>query len=365
MPIYVHLDVDINSCRTCAAALDELSTVAESSADKFKQARDKSEYVWDSPTGNDFRDTITTLAKAAEQTSDHASALAAALRVFTDSMLTAKEHLNRAATLAASAGLWVGPNSCDATWIGDPEPLPLTGPWTIEQRTKQATQVSAYNDALEMVDDARAIEAGAHSTLSATFADSEGWLDRLRSSAPWMIAGGTVSYLGTAAQQADQWGSIAQTRAAQVGRLADIAGEALPDSVRTSAARASTVFSSAADDAARYAAQNSALLPGSLTNKIGEHATRGLPLAGSVGSKIPIAGAAITGAQIYNNLQGVESGGEAAKVVAKDAGGFLAGTAATTLLLTSVAGGPATLAAVGIGVFVGWGVGEIIELAAD
>jgi len=43
----------------------------------------------------------------------------------------------------------------------------------------------------------------------------------------------------------------------------------------------------------------------------------------------------------------------------------LAGTAATTLLLTSVAGGPATLAAVGIGVFVGWGVGEIIELAAD
>ncbi|WP_206510343.1 hypothetical protein [Rhodococcus sp. KRD197] len=148
MPIYVHLDVDINSCRTCAAALDELSTVAESGADKFKQARDKSEYVWDSPTGNDFRDTITTLAKAAEQTSDHASALAAALRVFTDSMLTAKEHLNRAATLAASAGLWVGPNSCDATWIGDPEPLPLTGPWTIEQRTTQATQVSAYNDAL-------------------------------------------------------------------------------------------------------------------------------------------------------------------------------------------------------------------------
>ncbi|OLT36409.1 hypothetical protein BJF84_10315 [Rhodococcus sp. CUA-806] len=365
MPIYVHLDVDINSCRTCAAALDELSTVAESSADKFKQARDKSEYVWDSPTGNDFRDTITTLAKAAEQTSDHASALAAALRVFTDSMLTAKEHLNRAATLAASAGLWVGPNSCDATWIGDPEPLPLTGPWTIEQRTKQATQVSAYNDALEMVDDARAIEAGAHSTLAAAFADSESWLDRLRNSAPWMIAGGAISYLGTAAQQADQWGSVAQTRAAQVGRLTDIAGEALPDSVRTSAARASTVFSTAADDAARYAAQNSALVPGQFTKKIGGLVSEGLPFGGKVGSKVPVAGVYFTGAQILYDLQGAEDAGDMAKVVAKDAGGFLAGTAATALLAGSVAGGPATVAAVGVGILFAYGVGELIELAVD
>ncbi len=93
--------------------------------------------------------------------------------------------------------------------------------------------------------------------------------------------------------------------------------------------------------------------------------SEGLPFGGKVGSKIPVAGVYFTGAQILYDLQGAEDAGDVAKVVAKDAGGFLAGTAATALLAGSVAGGPATVAAVGVGILFAYGVGELIELAVD
>lgn len=365
MPIYVYLDVDIDSCRACAIALDALAENAESGFDSFRKARYKSEAVWNSDAGNDFRETISTLTTAAEQTSDRSTDLAAALRIFADSMSTAREQLNRAIARAIEAGLSAGPDICNATWIGDPDPLPPTGPWSTEQRTTQTNQIAAYNDAVDMVTQARATEAAAHTVLQAAFQDSQGWLDRLRSSAPWMVAGGVVSYLGTAAQQADHWGSIAQARITQLDRFATIAAEAVPESVSTSAARATSVFAPAADDASRVLAQNQTLLPGKVLPKLGEWTAQGLPYGGRIGSKIPIAGIAFTGGQIFSDMQGAENAGDAAKIVAKDAGGFLLGTAATTLLLGSVAGGPATVAAVGAGILVSYGVGELIEWAAD
>ncbi|MGB6072359.1 MAG: hypothetical protein WBG53_17630 [Rhodococcus sp. (in: high G+C Gram-positive bacteria)] len=291
--------------------------------------------------------------------------MAKALESFADSMLTARESLNRAVARAMEVGIWVGPNVCNATWIGDPDPLHPTGPWSIEQLTTQANQIAAYNDAVDMVTEARTTESNAHTALQSAFDDSAGWLDRLRSSAPWMAAGGLISYLGTAAQQADQWGAIAQTRAVQLERFAALAAEAAPDSVTAAATRATSAFTPAADDAVRVGAQNRALLPGRMLPKLGELTSKGLPLSGAIGQKIPIAGVLVTSLQTANDLRDAEDLGDATKIVAKDAGGFLAGTAATTLLLGSAAGGPATVAAVGVGILVAYGVGELIEMASD
>lgn len=361
MPIDVRQDVDIDSCRSCAAALEELAAAAESCSAQFKDARDKSETVWASDAGDAFRQTLTTLVKAAEETSDRAAALALTLRVFADSMDTARQQLTKAVALAFESGLVAGPNVCDAEWIAEPKPLHPTGPWSKAQLTEYATRVDAYNVAVDIVNGARAIEADAHSALAAAVIDVDGWLDRLRGSAPWMAAGGAVSYLGTAAQQAEHWGAVAQTRAAQVGRYADLAGETVPDSVRTAASRAATVFAPAADDAARIAAQNGALLPGQTIKSAGGVMARALPFA----QKIPVAGMGLTAVQTAYDLREAESAGDAAKIVAKDAGGFLAGTAASTVILASFAGGPATVVAVGAGVLVAWGVGEIIEGVVD
>ncbi|MEH6796205.1 MAG: hypothetical protein V7694_18925 [Rhodococcus sp. (in: high G+C Gram-positive bacteria)] len=365
MTIYVYLDVDIDACRECAAALRALGESAEGGFERFRDARDRSEDVWKSGAGDSFRDTISTLSTAAEKTADRATALAQALESFADSMLTAREGLNRAIARAIETGIWVGPNVCNATWIGDPEPLHPTGPWSIDQLTTQANQIAAYNDAVDMFIEARTTESNAHTALQSAFDDSAGWLDRLRGSAPWMTAGGVISYLGTAAQQADHWGAIAQTRAAQLERFVALASEAAPGSVNRAATRVASAFTPAADDAIRVAAQNGALLPGNSATRLGRLATVGLPFGGKVGSKIPIVGIGFTGGQVVYDLQAAESPGDAAKIVAKDAGGFLAGTAATTLLLGSVAGGPATVAAVGVGILVSYGVGELIEWAAD
>lgn len=365
MPIYVHHDVDIDSCRACSKALGELRKSAEAGFDRFREARDKSEDVWDSPAGEDFRDVVSTLAKAAEQTSDRADELSKALASFVDSMITVRAHLNRASSHAMESGLWVGPDVCDPTWINDPDPLHPTGPWSIEQQTRYATQIAAYNDAVDMVNAARITESDAHAALAAAFGDSSGFLNHLRNSAPWMLAGGATSYLGTAAQQANHWGSIAQTRITQLEKFNTLASETISGPASTAATRAASAFGPAADDAIRTAAQNRALLPGSGAMQLGRLMSEGLPIGGEIGKKIPVAGVFLTGFQTASDLRDAEDAGDVVKIVAKDAGGFLAGTAASSLVLASFAGGPATVAAVGTGVLVAYGVGELIEWAAD
>ncbi|WP_350246860.1 hypothetical protein RBB84_22085 [Rhodococcus sp. D-6] len=69
----------------------------------------------------------------------------------------------------------------------------------------------------------------------------------------------------------------------------------------------------------------------------------------------------MTAAQTYDDVMNAETTGDAVKAVAKDVGGFVAGTVATELILASAAGGPVTLLAVGAGVGVAFGVGEVIE----
>jgi hypothetical protein len=89
---------------------------------------------------------------------------------------------------------------------------------------------------------------------------------------------------------------------------------------------------------------------------------------GSVAEKIPIVGGVLalgqTGYDVLTDKD--KSAGAVAKHVGADMGGFVAGTAATEGALAlagtvGLAGGPVTLAAVGIGVGVAYGVGEVVN----
>ncbi|RVW02276.1 WXG100 family type VII secretion target [Rhodococcus spongiicola] len=381
MPIYVRVDADPESCIECAVALDRLAEGVDRAARGFFDARDQSEEDWDGDAGDNFRTAVDKFGRSTVEMADRAGDLSTALRTFADEMNTVKERMTRAAAEALEAGLWVGPDVCFPDWIGDPEPLqPPVGPWSIDQLTQQAIKVAAYGVALESVAEARGKERLAHEDLRKAFIGTDGdngddWLDRLKGSAGWMAGGAALSYVGAAGQEADKWGAIAQTRATQVQTFRTLAAEAATDSVRHAATNAANTFAPAADDAARFAAQNSRLIGGQTGSRAAQILNAGIvPRSASqvvpkgvysVGSKIPAAGVLFTGYQIHNDLQGAEDGGDIAKIVAKDAGGFLAGTAATSLLLASAAGGPATIAAVGVGVLVSYGVGELIEYVAD
>ncbi|MEV0947130.1 hypothetical protein [Rhodococcus sp. NPDC049939] len=371
MPIYVYVDADPESCTECAVALDQLAEGADDAAREFRNARDRSEADWQYKAGDNFRTAVEKLGKATTEVADRAENLAKALRAFADEMSTVKKRMTEAAAEALEAGLWVGPDVCFPDWIAEPELLP-PGVWTIDQLTKQANQIAAYQEALGMVAEAREKERLAHEDLRMAFrgtneSGEDNWLDRLKGSAPWMAGGAGIGYVGTAVQEADKWGAIAQTRATQVQTFRTIAAEATTDSMRAAATNAANTFGTAADDAARFAAQNSRLIAGQTGSRVAQFFDAGIvpKNVSSLGSKIPAAGLAFTGFQILSDVQGAEDAGDIAKVVAKDAGGFLAGTAATSLLLASAAGGPATLLAVGAGVLVSYGVGELIEYVAD
>ncbi|WP_072689110.1 hypothetical protein [Rhodococcus marinonascens] len=369
MPIYVYVDADPESCIECAVALDQLAEGAEDGAQGFFDARDQSEEDWQYKAGDNFRAAVDRLGKSTGEVADRAGDLAKALRAFADEMNTVKIRMTQAAAGALEAGLRVGPDVCFPDWIGDPELLP-PGAWTIDQLTQQAIQVAAYGEALELVTEAREKERLAHEDLRKAFSgstDGDDWLGRLKGSTPWMAGGAAIGYVGTAAQEADKWGAIAQTRATQVQTFRTLAAEAATDPLRHAHTNMVNTLVPAADDAARFAAQNSKLIAGQTGNPLVKFLGTGIvpESVSNVGSKIPIAGVALTSAQIYFDVQDAEDGGDVAKIVAKDAGGFLAGTAATSLLLASAAGGPATIAAVGAGVLVSYGVGELIEYLAD
>ncbi|AOW93797.1 hypothetical protein BFN03_17155 [Rhodococcus sp. WMMA185] len=371
MPIYVYVDADPESCIECAIALGQLAEGADDAAREFRRARDRSEEDWQGKAGDNFRTAVEKLRTATTDVADRAEDLAKALRAFADEMSTVKQRMTQAAAFALESGLQVGPDVCFPDWIGDPDQLP-PGVWTADQLAKQANQVAAYEDALVMVAEVREKERLAHEDLRMAFrgtneSGEDDWLDRLKGSAPWMAAGAGIGYVGAAVQEADKWGEAARTRAAQVQTFRTIAAEATTDSMRVAATNAATTFGTAADDAARFAAQNSRLIAGQAGSRVAQIFDAGIvpknvsPLI----SKIPAAGVVLTSGQIYVDLQSAEGGGDVAKIVAKDAGGFLAGTAATSLLLASAAGGPATIAAVGAGVLVSYGVGELIEYLVD
>lgn len=151
--------------------------------------------------------------------------------------------------------------------------------------------------------------------------------------------------------------------------VGDIAAEAVRSGDpywETTAAKAATTFQPAADDAARVVAQNSRLLLGATDNGVVKALSMPVMQGGAstiskVGSKIPAAGVVLTGIQTFSDVTNAEDRGDAALAVAKNTGGFVAGTAATALILASVAGGPATLAAVGVGALVSWGTGFAIQ----
>ncbi|WP_084721829.1 hypothetical protein [Rhodococcus marinonascens] len=315
MPIYVHVDADPASCIECATALRQLADTADRGARGFRDARNQSEDDWTYTAGDNFRATVDKLAKSSEEVADRANDIAAALRAFADDMNTVKKRMTQAAARAMEGGLRVGPDVRFPTWIADPDALQPVGPWSIEQLTMSAQQNAAYGEALSMLATAREIERLAHEDLRRAFGDSTDRLDRLKGSAPWMLAGGALSYVGTAVQEANKWGEIARTQATQLQNFRNLAVET---GCGPAATKAVNAFAPAADDAARFAAQNSRLIGGQTGGVVGKFLSDSVASknVSKLGSKIPGAGVVFASAQIAYDLQGAEDAGDVAVVVA-------------------------------------------------
>ncbi|MGW0027989.1 hypothetical protein [Rhodococcus sp. NPDC003383] len=354
---------DPATCYTCADSLATLAAGVNRQLASARAGRTESEHEFIGTTGDEFRQRLDSIISGTTEVADQTDAIATALRTFADQLVTARARMTQAETTAAEAGLPV------EFGIGIGEPIEIDpNSYDVAPQVLRARQVAAYNAALELVAEGREIEGAAHSRFAEALRGPTTILKDAEAQWGWLLAFIVTGYIGTAFNELKKWGPIAEDRAAMLSRFRELAAEAarLGDPYpEATAARAIRAFQSSADDAARFAAENSRLLAGLGGNRfvqsLGRNLDTFLPIGSSLGSKIPVAGLILTGAQTFSDVANAETTGDAVKAVAKDVGGFVAGTIATELILASAAGGPVTLLAVGAGVGVAFGVGEVIE----
>lgn len=357
---------DPTSCYACA---DSLTALATGVNDRLKAARDgrtESEYEFRSPAGDAFRTTLDRIITGTTEAADQIDVIAAALRAFADGLVTVRSRMSQAEATAAEAGIPV------EFGVGIGEPLNVDpNSYDIAPEVLRAKQIAAYEAAAGFVTEGRAAETAAHSALAEALRGPTTILKDAEAQWGWLLAHSVGGYIATTVSELSKWGNEAATRGATLARLRELAAEAarLGDPYpEATAARAVRAFQGGADDTARFAAENSRLLAGLGDNKFiesfgrtaGDYLPKGSALA-QFGSKVPVVGGVLTGLQTAYDVANAETTGDAVEAVAKDVGGFVAGTVATELILASAAGGPVTLLAVGAGVGVAFGVGEVIE----
>ncbi|CAM2954397.1 WXG100 family type VII secretion target [Prescottella defluvii] len=375
MPIPLFVPGDPTACRECADRLQALANGVTEYAGAFDDARGKSESEWVGTAGDEFRDRVAEMKRGTSRTVESAAAAAAAIRAFADDLETAAKRMLQAAEIAAAAGLRVlsGPGGAPGT-VEDPDPIAFDA-GDIDAEVRYARQRAAFDEAAEMAQSGRAAESNAHNILNGVLEQTSAAVRDMRGQWYWMAAAVVTGYIGTAASevgkasQVGSWKAMADARAQQLATFRSIAAEAVRSGDpywETTAAKAVTTFQPAADDAARVVAQNTKLLAGMVDNPVVKGMSAPLVEGGTstiskVGSKVPIVGVAVVAAQTTFDVAKADDMGDAALAAGKDVGGFMAGTAATSLILASAAGGPATLVAVGTGVLVSWGVGYAME----
>ncbi|MFF0241860.1 hypothetical protein ACFYRW_16775 [Rhodococcus pyridinivorans] len=357
---------DPTSCYACA---DSLTALATGVHDRLKVARDgrtESEYEFRSPAGDAFRTTLDRIITGTTEAADQIDVIAAALRAFADGLVTVRSRMSQAEATAAEAGIPVE----FGVGIGDPIDIDPNS-YDIAPQVLRAKQIAAYEASAGLVAEGRAAETAAHSALAEALRGPTTILKDAEAQWGWLLAHTVGGYIAATVAELSKWGNEAATRGATLARLRELAAEAarIGDPYpEATAARAVRAFQGGADDAARFAAENSRLLAGLGDNKFvqlfGKNVDSFLPEGSAlskIGSKIPVVGLALTGLQTFHDVSNADDSTEAVEAVAKNVGGFVAGTVATELILASAAGGPVTLLAVGAGVGVAFGVGEVIE----
>ncbi|APE10838.1 hypothetical protein BO226_17875 [Rhodococcus sp. 2G] len=357
---------DPTSCYACADSLADLATGVN---DRLKSARDgrtESEFEFGSPAGDAFRTTLDRIITGTTEAADQIDVISAALRAFADGLVTARSRMSQAEATAAEAGIPVE----FGVGIGDPIDIDPNS-YDIAPQVLRAKQIAAYEASAGLVAEGRAAETAAHSALAEALRGPTTILKDAEAQWGWLLAHTVGGYIAATVAELSKWGNEAATRGATLARLRELAAEAarIGDPYpEATAARAVRAFQGGADDAARFAAENSRLLAGLGDNKFvqlfGKNVDSFLPEGSAlskIGSKIPVVGLALTGLQTFHDVSNADDSTEAVEAVAKNVGGFVAGTVATELILASAAGGPVTLLAVGAGVGVAFGVGEVIE----
>ncbi len=380
MGIDLRVAGDEQSCRAAAQQLTSLAEGIIKGGTAFYTARSESESLWEGTAGDAFRERMQPVGRSVDDVADHTHRAGQVLHGFADDLGTVKARMNQACEIATFAGLPVTGDTIEEPNV----PQPVQGPTTTSM-TRDAAQAQqdyqrqqqAYRQAQQAVSEARTLEGNAHTTLEQRM---NGWQTMLRDAVDqryWLAGGNVAGLVGTAISQADKWGKVAADRTALVEVFKKIAATADDPFTEAAAARAAGVFEPVATEAQAALEGNlkwTARLAGTKAGDVLAASLDDIPRIGStlpgIAEKLPIVGGLVALGQTAWDSQHARNAGDVAIAAGADVGGYAAGSLATEGVLTTaasigLAGGPVTLAAVGIGVGVAFGVGELVNHAPD
>lgn len=387
MPIDTHIEGDAESCRATARWLGEVGRAARESATTINTARTTSEGCWSGAAAERFRGTASRLRADGDHAAEQAEAASRALSTFASAVDVAKNAMGRARDVAVAGRLAV---------VGEIIQDPVAGPAPLASgpgsAPPSAEAVSAYNQAVTaahdqraayeqartIADDARREYDRAQQELQDTLNPIASILQEIKNGLTWAtriwgfpsgLAGGARKWAENArafGDRARMWREIAKIPGLNPAARAQAFDEALKNQsvAARSAGRAvddgmllrGPLNSKVADGFFRALAAN----PGGLIeNRTGALSRAATPVL----KNVPYVGAAITAFGVGADIRSGRGVGES---VARNVIPFAAGTATTAgILAVSAAGGPVTLAAVGAGMLVSYGVGKAVDVWGD
>jgi uncharacterized protein YukE len=178
MPLNIEVKADIGGLRDLANWFGTSAEAVHNAGTAVIGARIDAEAEWGGASGEAFHRGMSKAGTGIDGVADDMAAAGAAVSTFTDDMATAKSRMEQARQVAAEGGLEV-----TQTEIKDPgpapaapTPLPADGSATLEQHqafttaqsavAEHQTKVNAFNQASQIVNEARGTETVAQSQLA-------------------------------------------------------------------------------------------------------------------------------------------------------------------------------------------------------
>ncbi|MGH3797173.1 MAG: hypothetical protein ACRDSP_20055 [Pseudonocardiaceae bacterium] len=377
MSLNTQIAGDPQGCRDYGGWLRALGDGTLDTSDLLGQVSARSDFCWGDQVGDLFRGQMQDGKRDAGVLYDVISRMGDAVNGFADDLATAIASMNEARMVAREGGVLV-----TATTI-EPPPMPehltsIVASDRIQDIVAQSeageayqTQLSAYQDADRIVQRARGEERAAHEALARKVGAHQHELEEIRRVSRFLpVAGIAAGAPASVYAQASAWTRMAR----RYQDFADDARRIWDDPFRTQVARTSALNEfllnqGRATQAGRLAERLNpdTMLRGLQRSPVGRNVLeslatnveravldRGVPVpraAGGLLRSLPVAG--VLGAGAGAALD-VAAGEPPEQAIVSNGAAAVVGMATTTLLLGSVAAGPAGVGAVAAGIGMAW-----------
>lgn len=368
---------DPAACRATGEWMQRVSTGTFDAATVLHEVRGRTHECWRGQAATAFEEHIGRGGREADQLSREIERAGRALIAFSEELDTAAARLQQAREVAAAGGLTVTPQGIEPppTVILPAEP---TTPQHFAAVDAHQAQTRAWNEVFQTVGHARGIELAAHERLAAATNVPRSMFESLRSNFGFIATGAALGVAGSLHAENSRFRKLSGQQARDSLRITQYIADRpnLPKGQRTLLQAIRSEVGDRAVKDHRIAGSQARLLGGldrtprgrDLLDVIGRspaHEIKGTSVfarTGRVLAKVPYAGLGVTAWQTTSDIR---SGKPADQAIGSAVTSTGVGAGVTGAVLAyaplAVAGGPFTLAAVGIGAVTAYGVGYMVD----